>query len=602
MTLTRRNLLQFAGGAAAGACFSPAPWRLVTDAALWSETWPGVPRPVRGETRVRYTNCSLCSAGCAVSARCVGEQPIALTGVTGHPFTHGAMCPFGLAGHHLPYHPERVKPGSTQQVRDAIQDSIAHCGADEHIAILDLRPDRTASWTFRRALAQLPNGVYLTPPRLLGGDLAVNLAAAKTVLSFGAPLFDGWGTPGNVIEAPEGFRLIQAEPVESRTAVMADEWLPIRPGSEVTLARAIASVLNGQPLHDAPLETGVSEQKMIDIAHELAAGGPSLVLDAAGRPEILALNRLSGALGHTIVKRREAPVPDAWKNAAAAVDLASLPDHSVRVLLIDESAPGPYLPWSAIEEKLVPDHPLVVAFSWSPGGYARHARFVVPTAVYPEAVDDIPPAVDSPQAMFRLSASLLHPPAGVVNPADFVAELASIQSENALRERSDAIHKSCRGTLFTYADCKSVPTKDVKPADFWKALNEGACWIDSPPEHAQVPTLPLDAAPARPSADNLPLAIVMADSRTGCDSPILSKLYQESNLRLSVNRAILHPATAQACGVEEGCAASLQTRCGKLDVRIALDPGMPRGVVQVAGSPRMADLCVASPRGKVVRV
>ncbi len=105
MTSTRRDLFKFAGGAAVGALFTPAPWRLVTDTALWSENWPGVPRPARGEIRARYTNCSLCPAGCAVRARCVGEQPVALVGVPEHPFTHGALCPFGLAGHHLPYHP-----------------------------------------------------------------------------------------------------------------------------------------------------------------------------------------------------------------------------------------------------------------------------------------------------------------------------------------------------------------------------------------------------------------------------------------------------------------------------------------------------------------
>ncbi len=61
--------------------------------------------------------------------------------------------------------------------------------------------------------------------------------------------------------------------------------------------------------------------------------------------------------------------------------------------------------------------------------------------------------------MFRLAAALVTPPADVVNPADFVAALASIPAANTLRERSDAIHKAGRGTLFTYADGKSSPLK-----------------------------------------------------------------------------------------------------------------------------------------------
>ena len=45
MKPSRRDAFKFAGGAMAGVLFTPAPWRLITDTALWSENWPGVPRP-----------------------------------------------------------------------------------------------------------------------------------------------------------------------------------------------------------------------------------------------------------------------------------------------------------------------------------------------------------------------------------------------------------------------------------------------------------------------------------------------------------------------------------------------------------------------------
>ncbi len=363
MTSTRRDLFKFAGGAAVGALSTPAPWRLLTDTALWSETWPGVPRPVRGEIRSRYTNCSLCDAGCAVRARCVGDRPVALMGLPEHPFTRGALCPFGLAGHHLPYVPGRLKQGAVRQATAAVWDAMARCGANERIAVLDLRPGRTASWTYRRALAEWKNGSYLSPARTLGGNVAVNLGSAKTVLSFGAPVLDGWGTPGNVIAARDGFRLIQAETVESRTAAMADEWLPIRPGSETALAQAIFHALANEPLHGAALETGLAEERIQAVARELADNGPALILDSEQRHETMGLNEILGSLGRTIVTRREAPVPDAWKKAVAATDLDGVPDASIRVLLIDESGPGPYVPWSAIEQKLVADNPVVITAS-----------------------------------------------------------------------------------------------------------------------------------------------------------------------------------------------------------------------------------------------
>ncbi len=565
MTQTRRELLQFAGGAAAGALFTPAPWRLITDTALWSETWPGVPRTARGEIRVKYSNCSLCPAGCPVRARCVGDQPVAMI---------GAQCPFGLAGHHLPYHPARVRQGPAQEAAAAVAGAMARCKPNERVAVLDLRPGRTVSWTYRRATALLPNGAYLAPQRVLGGDLAVDLAKAKTVISFGVALLDGWGTPARVLALRDGFRLIQVEAVESRTAALADEWIPVRPGEEVAVARKMAAGFRGE--------------------------GPVLVLDVEERPEILALNQQLGGLGQTIVTRREAPVPDEWKKCVAPGTLADVADGSIRVLLIDESAPGPYIPWSAIERKLVADDPVVVAFGWSPEGYGRHARFHLPTAVYPEAVDDIPPAIDSPAATFRLAAALVPPPAGVVNPAEFVASLASLSAAGALRDRANAIHKSQRGTVTTPADGKSGVLKDMKPDDFWKALNEGATWTDSLPDGREMPRLPSRAAAAPTSEDALPFALVAAEAG-GPSSPILSKLYQESNLRLAARRAVLHPADAADCGIADGGNAVLETRCGALPVQVSLDAGTPRGVVQVAAHPMILDLCGSSPRAKVVR-
>src|SRR5206468_11561614 len=102
MGLTRRDLFKLTGGSAAGLALSPLPWGLLRDAALRSETWPGVPVPRRGEIRARYTTCVLCPAACGVRARCVGDQPVSLAGVPGHPAGTGTLCTIGLVGHHVP--------------------------------------------------------------------------------------------------------------------------------------------------------------------------------------------------------------------------------------------------------------------------------------------------------------------------------------------------------------------------------------------------------------------------------------------------------------------------------------------------------------------
>ncbi|MEI9976820.1 MAG: hypothetical protein WDO73_35075 [Ignavibacteriota bacterium] len=318
MNTTRREVLMFAGGSAVGVLFTPAPWRLITDAALWSENWPGIPAPARGEIRARYTNCSLCTAGCAVRARCVGDQPVLLSGA------NGGLCPFGLAGHHLPYIPSRIKEGPVKEAAAAVADGIAKCGPAESVATFDLRPARTASWTYRRAMAALKNGRYVTPP--VDSSIAVDLSQARTVLSFGVPVLDGWGTPRIVNAARPGFRLVQVEAIESRTATMADRWLRIRPGSEDSLAQALAGEMTNAAAAEA---TGLPSSEIAALATELNQNGPVLVL---GSPHL-------ASTGRTVISRRETPVPAEWQKSAPVTDLAALPDRSVRVLLIDESAP-----------------------------------------------------------------------------------------------------------------------------------------------------------------------------------------------------------------------------------------------------------------------
>lgn len=585
-----------AGGSAVGALLTPAPWKLIKDSSLWSENWPGIPRPKAGPVSARYTNCSLCSAGCAVKARCVGKQPVFLSGAA------GALCAYGIAGHHLPYHPARLRSGAAEEAFSAVSGAIQKCAPGERVAVLDLRPDRTSSWTYRRAMGALRNGVYLTGQR---PSFTADLAAAKTVLSFGTPLLDGWGTPGSVIAARDGFRLIQAEAVESRTACLADEWLPVKSGSENALALQLANRLieNGASANRLPtaflervseaasVETGIPREQIHSLADRLAQEGPALVLAAPESPDILALNLLLGAPGRTIVTRRDTPIPDVWKKAAPETELSTVPDGSLRVLLIDESVPGDYIPWLSIERKLTRDA-VVVAFAWSREGYGRHARYVLPTAVYPEALDDVPPPVDSPVAVFRLSTPLVDAPASVVDPAAFIGKLAGVDASTALRNRAGAIAKSGRGSVFTYADAKSTPLKSMKPDDFWKALNDGACWLDDRDPKAPPPSLHFDERPASP------LALTEERGAMALVSPILSKLYRESHVRLAPHGVAIHPSS----GFTEGERAILQTDCGRVNVEVSIDSSVPPGVIQAASGPEVLDLCSPNTKAKVVRI
>ena len=233
------------------------------------------------------------------------------------------------------------------------------------------------------------------------------------------------------------FRLIQAEAVESRTAMLADEWIP-------DCARHARAPSPADPVvrQRPPRWPDSRTTDLALVARRCRPKSPRSIVSSApaARP---------------CVARPEAPVPESWnKSAAAVTELAAVPDHSIRVLLIDESSAVSYIPWHRIQRKLVRENPLVVTFAVSRGGYARHAQYALPTAVYPEVLDDIAPAVDSVHPTFRISVPLVTPPAGMVNPADFVGALAGLSAANALRERADAIHKP--------ATAPSSPTPTAK--------------------------------------------------------------------------------------------------------------------------------------------
>ena len=659
MGLGRRDLLKLVGGGAAGLFLTPVPWRLIGGVAIRTESWPGVPDPPRGEVRTRYTTCTLCPAACGVRARCVVDQPVSLAGVAAHPSSAGVLCPAGLCGHHLPLLPNRVRealarrgdkfqPVPVGAVAGAVAAALTdmrQSGSAERVAVLDARPGRTASLMYRRWLRSAPNGMYLVAPSAgAAGPMGIDIERTGTVLSFGAPVVDGWGTPGRVLEARKTFRLIQVETRQSRTALMADGWLPIRPGTEAALALGIANVLIGERLYDSGAARnasdfaayaamaaqypprraaeicGIPAQTIVAAAHDFVGHGPAVAIaasDPGGGPlgegeriAIAALNVLAGSVGQAggFMARGEAPRPPGFEEAALAQEnaIAEAPDGSIRVLIVDDSRAVGTWCWGAIERKLAGTH-IVVAMTEFLEGAARHADFAVPAPAYLEAVEDAPAPPDVPAAMFSLAGALLKAPAEAVEGADFLNRVAGggVALAGLLKQRVASIHASRRGEVFHYADGARTAVRDVKSADdLWKALEEGGCWIDREPgPRAKVRVTILggagdrviEAAAGRLPADaQYPLALVPYGWRGavgGAVSPIMSKLYQESGVRTGGDTIELHPDTAQRYGIADGEVAIVQTRCGSCQRRVRIDDAVMPGVIQAEVGPSASGNC-----------
>ena len=511
MGLTRRDLLKFTGGSLAGVAFTPVPWRLLRDASLVSENWPGVPQPAEGEIRTRYTTCTLCAAGCGVRARCVGDQPVSLAGVPGHAASHGALCTIGVAGHQIAYCGGRAtavlaqgRPAAIEQALAQVGEAIARAekGRTGSVAILDARPGRAASIVYRRFMAATGNGVHCAPAGAQPyGPFGIDLENTRTVLSFGVPVLDGWLSAGRVMGNRSHFQLIQVETTYSRTASLADIWVPVAPGGENAFSIAVARALKGD----------TSDAEAAEVARVLAANRPAIAIGAgAGK-----LNALLGNIGRTggFIRRRD---------FAAVTNIEDVPDHSIRVLLAEEAA----VPWETIECKLAADRVVVALTPWM-DGYARHADYVIPAPLYLESLDEVGTPAGATAAGFSLSPALVPVPRGVMAPADFVLRLAHDSNfyTDVLKQRAAALKKDGRGTVFTYVDAKSTRVPDIASAgDLWKMLLGGASWTDDPVAQAeggfQDPAAETGGWPSH-------------------GSPLMTKIYQESGLRwpASIRRA-----------------------------------------------------------------
>ena len=572
LAVTRRDCLRFAGGGALGLMLSPVPWKVLDDVAIWSQNMPWVPTPPRGEVATRFALCTQCTAGCALRARCVGGVPVALAAAGGALGTGAGLCPIGVAAHHLPYHPARLRqpvrversgagitvtPVARAAVVAALAAAVARAGRDgERVVAIDSRPGRTISWLYRQVLGTAPGGVVLTPPGAEGVEVPAEIAAGSpvaagidlervaTLISFGAPLLDGWAAPGT-IERLRGrdehrLRIVQVETRPSRTALAADAWLPARPGSEGAVALALANVLLREQSVDrgalaaatrggADLAnflavvsrftpqvvaglSGIPAARLAAAAVEIARGGLAVAVagvDPGGGPlaprdvaAVWGLNLVLGAFapGGALVPRPVVPPPAVSGPLAPVLPLANVPSQSVRALIIDSAPIETVLPWPVLGRILVPDGALVVSLSPYLSGLARHADYVVPAPAPFEDVEETLGQGVTSGASWAVAAPLLAPPPGATSPAVLLAELAAVAGlaaplgdgdvTSALRSRCAAV--LARGTgVVTGPERSQLAAMSAfdSPEQLWEGMTRGGIWIDDAPARSPWPAI-----------------------------------------------------------------------------------------------------------------
>jgi anaerobic selenocysteine-containing dehydrogenase len=250
---------------------------------------------------------------------------------------------------------------------------------------------------------------------------------------------------------------------------------------------------------------------------------------------------------------------------------------------------------------------IVVSLSPFDGPLAREADVLVPASAPLEAWDEVLPTGDASVASYALSAPVVTAAPGATDTVAFVQALAAAlrvpvgpgTHEERLRARVAAIHAARRGRLVARSDAGYDDAPASGADATWTTMVAGGCWIDDPAERKTLePRPPLPRSEAvdgwrRPSPRQaLGLVAFAARGTVGTTppSPLLTKLYQESDLRSAATTAAIGPATAARLGLADGQPILVDTPAGAVRTALRIDPTLPPDRMALAAGPDPAAL------------
>jgi len=369
MRITRRTFLKASGAAGATVAIASITPPLLSP--LLEEGQGEAAATVLEEKWVPSV-CLQCPAGCGILVRVVNGRAVKIEGNPLHPINEGRLCPKGQSGLQFLYDPDRIK-GPLRRAGERGSGRWQPISWDEAIAevaarlkeIRDRGEPHTLVFMSGRNRGQMggfidrfmaaygsPNHVghssicedgspmahYLTQGfKAYAGYDWVN---TNYVLSFGGSFLEAWRPTVLLLRSyghmrrgrPVRFKLVYVDSRFSVTAAKADEWIPIRPGTDGALALAMAHVIIKDKLYDqefvenhthgfeewsrlvlaeyppewAAKETGVPADTIVRLAREFATTKPAIAAGARGtsmqpygvytRTAIHALNALVGSI------------------------------------------------------------------------------------------------------------------------------------------------------------------------------------------------------------------------------------------------------------------------------------------------------------------
>lgn len=609
---------------------------------------------VPGEDEWHPGVCGECEAGCGIIARVMaGERVVERQGerfreriavikkVEGNPLdsvSGGRLCARGQAAVQSLYHPDRLRgpmrregprgrgsfvEQSWEQAIAAAGEKLDHVRRSDSSRILFLTRSQAGSRAitiaaFLEAIGAPPAVSFeLTDFPLerkaaehvygWSGLPVYDLANAVYTVGIGADFLGTWASPvyysrqfGNFRQGRPSTRgrLVQAESRFSITAQSADQWLPIRPSTELQFALALGNLL----LHEKPARSklipqqpvsvfeavdipgaahtcGLPEKRLREVARELSEAERPLVLSGTSSPHTNSLaalmaagylNLLLGNVGQEGGVQAPAQNPPGSRPVYANA-LAQL-DHAQFVFL-DGVDPLYTMPAATgVVEKLAR---IETVISVSP--------FLNDSATY---ADLLLPDHHSLEA-----ASLIFAPvapgfaANVATP--FVRPLYDTRAtEQVLAELAKKLN-----IAFSAPAPKLAVEKLLPEGEAWdNVLRRGGFWTEPAATSVSKPaSLALDPKPAsfHGNASEFPLhflpycSVQFHDGRTA-HLPWMQEMPDPVSSAMWGLPVEIDPQTAARLGIKTGDRVRIEATHGKLEAPAYVDPAAIPGVVSMA--------------------
>ncbi|HEY5901686.1 MAG TPA: molybdopterin-dependent oxidoreductase [Anaerolineales bacterium] len=612
-----------------------------------------------GQSTQYATTCFECAAACGIVVRTIQGRAHKVEGNPNHPVNLGKTCARGQASLQGLYNPDRItdpvkqpQRGSGQLAKiewdegiKAVADALKNNQPGEIAFLLGMGPDHLFD-----LVSDLVQGLGAPAPMRYGAEAMFDgratlaqaaqdlfgqkampffdIGGADVVFSFGAPFLGPWLSQVAFNRAYAQMRkgaktqhrgyLVQFEPRMSQTASKADEWIPIKPGTEGMVALAIGriaaekrggtvpQVFAGVDVDAVAKASTVAAEKLKELGEMFAGaqaplalpGGAALAVDNGldTAKSVLALNAFVGNLGKTggVWLTPFGPMQTAYAGPASPQEMAGfieqLRSGAIKVLFIHGVNPVFELPKSLGFVEALKSVPTVISFATFPDETASYADYILPDhhgleswgyqrvavgvgqPTLSGAQPVVNPFVNSRATVDVLLAAAAAAGGKAAETLKFKDEVEFIQSKlGALISESD--------TFFSAAEINSFAASFQQYGGWWKTAE-----AFSTPSSADVLSRNLAGAEAQFQGEGeffLQTFLSPTLGVGGANKPWLQELADPTTTVMWDTWIEMNPHTAEEMGIENGDEVLITSAAGAIAARVYKYPAIRPDTVAI---------------------